>query len=41
MREAQYAHYITVYTATDPVGPFVYKHRFSKVYPYTGIGAGE
>ena len=38
---ANYGKWIDVYTATNPSGPFTYKHRFSKVYPYTGVGAGE
>jgi hypothetical protein len=38
---ANYGKWINVYTATTPIGPFVYKHRFSNVYPYSGVGAGE
>ena len=38
---ANYGKGINVFTSSDPVGPFVYQHRFSKVYPYTGVGAGE
>eukprot|EP01045_Picozoa_sp_COSAG04_P014805 COSAG04_NODE_1128_length_8137_cov_4.719831_4_plen_58_part_00 len=38
---ANYGKWINVFTSRDPAGPFVYKHRFSKVYPYTGVGAGE
>ena len=38
---ANYGKWINVFTSRDPAGPFVYQHRFSKVYPYTGVGAGE
>ena len=35
---ANYGKWINVYRSTAPTGPFVYMHRFSKVYPYTGVG---
>lgn len=39
---ANYGKWINVYSSATPVGPFVFKHRLSKVYPYADSGgAGD